>query len=438
MAVTTWLAIGVFAAAIVLIATEWIPRVATALGGAVLMLLIGATDAEHAFYSEDAGIDWNVIFLLLGMMLIVAVVQRTGVFEYLAIRAAKLARGRPYRLMVLLSLVTGFLSAWLDNVTTVLLIAPVTIAVCQRLALPIVPYLLAEIMACNIGGAATLIGDPPNIIIGSRGNLSFNDFLVHMTPIAVLLLLVFCLLARVLFRSAFRYDPERAQQVMAMDEREAIRDARLLAVGGVVVGLVMACFVLHTALHLEPSVVAMTGGLALLALSHWTRGGNGRATAVLKDVEWETLAFFAGLFVMVGALVRTGVIGELGEAAARATDGDLFTTSMTLVFGSVLPSASLDNIPFVASVSPIVAEIVNSAADPAHAEVLWWSFALGADLAGNLTIIASSANVVVVGIAERHGQPISFWRFTRYGAVVTVVTVAVAGCYVALRYFALA
>lgn len=432
MSVTTWLAVGVFVAAIVLIATEWIPRVTVALGGAVAMLLIGATDPEHAFYSEDAGIDWNVIFLLMGMMLIVAVVQRTGVFEYLAIRAAKLARGRPYRLMVLLALVTGFLSAWLDNVTTVLLIAPVTIAVCQRLALPIVPYLLAEIMACNIGGAGTLIGDPPNIIIGSRANLSFNDFLLHMAPIAVLLLLVFCLLARWLFRSAFQYDPKRAQQVMAMDERAALKDTRLLTISGVVVLLVMACFVLHTTLHLEPSVVAMTGGLTLLAVSRLDAG------EVVKDVEWETLAFFAGLFVMVGALVHGGVIGELGEAAARATDGDIFATSMTLLFGSVIPSASLDNIPFVASVSPIVAEIVNSASDPAHAEVLWWCFALGADLAGNLTIIASSANVVVVGIAERHGEHISFWRFTRYGAVVTAVTVALAGVYVAGRYFLLA
>ncbi|MEU1277379.1 ArsB/NhaD family transporter [Streptomyces sp. NPDC005805] len=432
MSVTTWMAIGVFAAVYVLIATEWVHRVAAALGGAVLMLVIGATDAEHAFFSEHAGIDWNVIFLLLGMMLIVAVLKRTGVFEYIAIRAAQLAGGRPYRLMVLLILATGVLSPWLDNVTTVLLIAPVTILVCRRLGLPVVPYLIAEVMACNIGGAATLIGDPPNIMIGSRANLSFNDFLIHMTPIVVVLMGVLILMSRLLFRSAFQEDPERAAAVAELDARGAIKDMRLLVVCGVVLVAVMTGFVLHTTLHLEPSVVAISGGLILLAASRLSPG------EVVKDVEWETLAFFTGLFVMVGAMVQTGVIGDLGKAAAEATGGDLLPTSMALVFGSVVPSAVIDNIPFVASVSPIVAEIVASSGGSEKAEMLWWSFALGADLGGNATIIASSANVVVVGLAEREGHHISFWQFSRYGLIVTAVTVSLAGLYVWLRYFVLA
>src|SRR5690606_4838013 len=218
------------------------------------MLLIGATDPEHAFFSKDAGIDWDVIFLLLGMMLIVAVLQRTGVFEYIAIWAARRARGRPYRLMVLLTVATGFLSAWLDNVTTVLLIAPVTILVCRRLGLPVVPYLVAEVMACNIGGAATLIGDPPNIMIGSRANLSFNDFLIHMAPVVVVLMIVFVLMSRVMFRKAFHHDPERAASIMELNLRDQIKDGRLLLVSGVVITAVMVSFVLHTWLHLEPSV----------------------------------------------------------------------------------------------------------------------------------------------------------------------------------------
>jgi Na+/H+ antiporter NhaD/arsenite permease-like protein len=432
VSVTAWMAVAVFAAVYVLIATEWVHRVAAALGGAVLMLLIGATDAEHAFFSEDAGIDWNVIFLLLGMMLVVAVLKRTGVFEFIAIWAARRARGRPYRLMVLLVVATGFLSAWLDNVTTVLLIAPVTILVCRRLGVPVVPYLVAEVMACNIGGAATLIGDPPNIMIGSRANLSFNDFLVHMTPIVVVLMIILVLMCRVMFRKAFHYDPERAESLMDLDPKAEIKDKRLLLISGVVIVAVMTCFVLHTWLHMEPSVVAMSGGLLLLALSRLSPGD------VVKDVEWETLAFFAGLFVMVGGMVRTGIIGDLGELAAEATGGNLGTTAMALVFGSVVPSAIIDNIPFVASVSPIVSEIVASAGGAGEAEMLWWSFALGADLAGNATIIASSANVVVIGIAEREGHHISFWQFSKYGLIVTAVTVSVAGAYVWLRYFALA
>ena len=432
MSVTAWMAVSVFVAAYVLIATERVHRVTAALGGAVVMLAIGATDPEHAFFSEHAGIDWNVIFLLLGMMLIVAVLKRTGIFEYVAIWAAKRAKGRPYRLMVLLILSTAFLSAWLDNVTTVLLIAPVTIVVCQRLAVPVIPYLIAEVMACNIGGAATLIGDPPNIIIGSRAGLSFNDFLLHMAPIAVILVLIFAVMSRWMFRSAFRYDPERAKQVMEMNERDAIENPRLLATGGVVVALVMICFVLHTTLHIEPSVVAITGGLVLLAVSRLDAGD------VVRDVEWETLAFFAGLFVMVGAMVQTGIIGDLGKAAAEATEGQLFGTAMTLLGGSVIPSAVIDNIPFVASVSPIVSEIVGASGGTGEAGVLWWAFALGADLGGNATIIASSANVVVVGIADRHGHHISFWQFSRYGLVVTAVTIVVAAVYLWLRYFALA
>ncbi|MFI1282027.1 SLC13 family permease [Streptomyces sp. NPDC020858] len=432
MSAGTWLALAVFATTYLLIATERVHRVAGALGGAVVMLVIGATGPDHAFFSDVTGIDWNVIVLLLGMMLIVAVLKRTGIFEFVAIWAAKRAGGRPYRLMVLLILATAFLSAWLDNVTTVLLIAPVTIVVCRRLGVPVVPYLIAEVMACNIGGAATLIGDPPNIMIGSRAGLSFNDFLLHMAPITTLLVVVFAVMARWMFRDAFRYDPKRAAHVMAMRERDAIKDGRLLAVSGVVIVIVMACFVLHTTLHLEPSVVAITGGLVLLAVSRL------KAAEVAADVEWPTLAFFTGLFVMVGAMVRTGVITDVGQAAARALDGNLLGASMALLFGSIVPSAVIDNIPFVASTSPIVAEIVAACGGNEQAQVLWWSFALGADLAGNATIVASSANVVVVGIADRAGHHISFWQFSRYGLIVTAVTTVLAGVYVWLRYFVLA
>jgi Na+/H+ antiporter NhaD/arsenite permease-like protein len=429
---TAWLAVAVFVAAYVLIATERVHRVAAALGGAVVMLLIGATDAEHAFFSEDTGIDWHVIFLLAGMMLIVAVVQRTGLFEFLAIWASKRARGRPFRVMVILVLVTAVASAVLDNVTTVLLIAPVTFLVCERLAVPVAPFLIAEALASNIGGTATLVGDPPNIIIASRAGLSYNDFLIHLAPLVVGLMVVFVVLCRWLFRHAFAYHPERAQAVMALRERDAIRDRRLLVVSLVVLTAVTAAFVLHTALHLEPSVVALVGGLVLLAVSRLD------AEQVAADVEWPTLVFFAGLFVMVGALVHTGVIGQLATAAADATQDRLLLASMVLLWASAVLSALVDNIPYVATMSPVVAELVQANGGPDAAQVLWWSLALGADLGGNATAVGASANVVVLGIAERAGHRITFWQFTKYGLVVTLVTISLSMPYLWLRYFVFA
>ncbi len=314
---SAWASIAVFAAAYVLIATEWVHRVKAAVGGALILLVIGATDGEHAFFSAESGIDWNVIFLLLGMMLIVSVIKRTGLFEYLAIWSAKRARGKPFRLMVILVLVTAVASALLDNVTTVLLIAPVTFLVCDRLGVNAAPFLIAEVLASNIGGTATLVGDPPNIIIASRAGLSFNDFLIHLAPLVVVLLVVFVGMCRVMFRSAFAYDEDRVASVMALRERDAIRDTRLLVVSLVVLAIVLGAFVLHTALHLEPAVVAIVGGLVLLAASRLN------AEDVAKDVEWPTLVFFAGLFVMVGALVQTGVIERVAEAATSAIGGRL-------------------------------------------------------------------------------------------------------------------
>jgi Na+/H+ antiporter NhaD/arsenite permease-like protein len=417
--------------AYVLIATEKIHRVAAALGGAALMLLIGASDAHHAFFDERTGIDWNVLFLLLGMMLIVAVLKRTGGFEYVAIWAAKRAKGRPFRVMVILVLVTAIASAALDNVTTVLLIAPVTFLVCDRLGVPAAPFLIAEAMASNIGGTATLVGDPPNIIIASRAGLSYNDFLIHLAPIVVVLMAVFVVLCRVLCRKSFGYHPERAAKVMELNEKDAIKNPRLLAVSGAVLVLVTVAFVLHTALHLEPAVVAIVGGLLLLAVSRLD------AESVAKDVEWPTLAFFAGLFIMVGALVNTGVIGRISQAATDAVGGQLWPASMVLLWGSAFLSAIVDNIPYVATMSPIVSDLV-SGFPSGEGNVLWWSLALGADLGGNATAIGASANVVILGMAERAGRRISFWEFTKYGLVVTVVTITLCVPYLWLRYFAFA
>ncbi|PZG19766.1 ArsB/NhaD family transporter [Nonomuraea aridisoli] len=428
MTVTAWIAVAVFLAAYALIATEKVHRVAAALGGAGIMLLIHATDAGAAFFNEHSGIDWNVIFLLLGMMVIVGVLKQTGVFEYLAIWAAKRAKGHPYRLMVLLVVITASASALLDNVTTVLLIAPVTFLVCERLALPAAPFLIAEALASNIGGAATLVGDPPNIIIASRAGLSFNDFLIHMAPMVIILMVVFIGMCRWLFRKSFRYDPERAAEVMALNEREAIADRRLLWQSLAVLALVMAAFVLHPVLHYEPSVVALLGAGVLVAATKVT------TQDALREVEWPTLVFFGGLFVMVGALVETGVIGQISQAAANATQGQLGLTTMLLLGASGVLSAIVDNIPYVATMSPIVADLVQANGGNDAAQVLWWALAFGADLGGNATAVGAAANVVVLGIAARNGTPISFWQFTKYGLVVAAVTIALCVPYLWLRY----
>ncbi|TQJ37004.1 ArsB/NhaD family transporter [Streptomyces sp. NBC_00080] len=427
----SWAAIVVFVATYGLIISEKIHRVGAALGGAALMLAIGATDDKSAFFSEHSGVDWNVIFLLMGMMMIVGVLKKTGLFEYLAIWAVKRAQARPFRVMVMLIVITAMASALLDNVTTVLLIAPVTLLVCERLALPAAPFLIAEVFASNIGGIATLVGDPPNIIIASRAGLTFNDFLVHLAPLAAVLVVVLIALCRFLFRRSFVYDEAHAEEVMALQEGEAIKDPRLLVQGLVVLALVVVGFVLHPVLHYEPSVVALLGAGLLIAVSAVETG------EVLGEVEWPTLAFFAGLFIMIGGLIETGVIGEVSKALADAIGDNELGGSMLLLGASAVLSGIVDNIPYVATMAPITSDLVQSMGGSGD-HVMWWALAIGADLGGNATAIGASANVVVLGIAERNRQPISFWQFTKYGLVVTAVTVALSAGYVWLRYFALA
>jgi len=427
---TQVLVVAAFVAAYVLIATERIHRVAAALAGAAAMVLLGVVDARVAFFSEKTGVDWNVIFLLLGMMVIVSVLKQTGVFDYVAIWAAKRTRGRPFATMVMLVVITAVASALLDNVTTVLLIAPVTLLVCDRLGLAPVPFLIAEALSSNIGGTATLIGDPPNIIIASRAGLTFNDFAVNLAPIVIVLMVVFIGLCRVLFRSAFTYDPERVAALMALDEREVIKDRPLLIRSGIVLVAVMVGFVAHGALHLEPSMVALLGAGALVALSKLD------PPEFLEEVEWPTLVFFMGLFVMVGALVEVGIIGRLGALLTEAVGDRYLLASTVLLGGSALLSGIVDNIPYVATVATLVQTMVDAGHGVGHATALWWALALGADLGGNATAVGASANVVVICIAARAGHPITFWRFTKYGSIVAAVTIAVSWLYLYLRYYA--
>jgi Na+/H+ antiporter NhaD/arsenite permease-like protein len=422
------IAVLVFVVAYALIATERIHKTAVALAGAAIMVALPVINSDDVFYSHDTGIDWDVIFLLLGMMIIVSVLRQTGVFEYTAIWAAKRARGSPLRIMILLVLVTAIASALLDNVTTVLLIAPVTLLVCDRLEIGPAPFLMAEAFASNIGGTATLIGDPPSIIIGSRAGLSFNDFLIHLTPIVIVMIAVFVALLPRLFPGAFDVDPERVADVMSLEEREAIRDPRLLIKCGAVLAAVLAGFIAHSAIHMEPSLVALVGAGILILLSKLEHSDY------LSSVEWDTLLFFAGLFVMVGALVKTGVVNHLARLATAVTGGHaLFATMLILVVSFVL-SGIVNNVPYAATMAPIVAQLLPSMGH-AHSQALWWALVLGTDLGGNLTAVGASANVVILGIARRADSPISFWEFTRKGLVVTLMSVALAALYLWVRYF---
>jgi Na+/H+ antiporter NhaD/arsenite permease-like protein len=422
-------ATAVFVIAYALITTERFSKTMVALAGATAMFFLPVINSDEVFYSRDTGIDWDVIFLLLGMMIIVSVVRQTGLFEYVAIWSAKRAKGSPLRIMILLVLVTALGSAFLDNVTTVLLIAPVTLLVCERLGVRPVPFLMVEAFAANIGGAATLVGDPTSIIIGTGAHLSFISFLANMGPPVIIVLAVLLMLLPRLFPGFFTVDAERVADVMSLDEGEAIRDRRLLIQCGIVLVAVFAGFVAHKELHMEPSLVAMTGAGILIIVSGLSR------EFYLSSVEWETLLFFAGLFIMVGALVRTGVISNLAHAASHATHGNEWLTTMLILGVSFVFSGFVNNVPYAATMTPIVGEFVESIHGHANSGVLWWALILGTVLGGNLTAVGASANIVVVGIAQRAGNPLSFWDFTRRGAVVVAVSLVISTAYLWLRYF---
>jgi Na+/H+ antiporter NhaD/arsenite permease-like protein len=425
-------AITVFLLTYAFIISEKFNKTKVALVGAALMVFLPVMDSPDVFYSQDNGIDWDVIFLMLGMMMIVSILRQTGVFEYVAIWAVKRANGSPLRIMMLLMVVMAFASAILPNVVSVLLIAPVTLLVCDALDVNPVPLLMAEVFASNVGGAATLVGDPPNIIIGARKALSFNAFLVNMAPIVIIVMLVLLAVSPVLFRGLKTASPERVADVMSLKESEAIRDRKLLTRCGVVMAVVLTGFILAPDVHIAPSLVALLGAGALIMTSRLEQ------SEYLSNVEWDTLLFMVGLFIMVGALFKTGVIKMLGEMAADLVGGNVLLTTMLILVISTVVSGFIDNVPYVATMTPIVGHLASTITGPQHHNVLWWSLALGGDLGGNLTAVGSSANIVMLGIALRSGHPISFGEFTRKGIVVTTISTVLCAIYLWLRYFAFA
>ena len=416
------------------IMTEKMNRAVIALIGAALMVFVGALDQTEAL----RGIDWNTIGLLTGMMILVSISRRSGMFEYLAIWSAQKARANPAGILLLLQLTTALLSALLDNVTTVLLVVPVTLVITRELRVPPYPFLFAEIFASNIGGTATLIGDPPNILIGSLANITFNQFIEHLTPVIILVLAAQMLMIHIIWGRDMRSTLAHRARVMQMKACDAIVDTVLLRQSLVVLALVIVGFVFARQLHLEPATIAMAGAAVLMGLDNWQHHNEKQAENVHKtfgDVEWITIFFFIGLFIVVHGVEVGGLLKLLAGKLVTLTGGNIATTGYVILWSSAILSAIVDNIPFVATMIPLIKSMAPAYGGADAIGPLWWCLSLGACLGGNGTLIGASANLTVAGIGDRNGVPFRFLTFTAYAAPMMLVSIAIAHVYVWLRYF---
>ena len=421
MDVSQIVAVAVFVVVMITIMTEKLHRSLAAITGAMIVLALHVMPFDAAMEH----IDFNTLGVLLGMMLFVSVVKLSGVFEFLAIKCARLAKGDPWKIMLLFVLLTAVLSAFLDNVTTVLLIGPMTLTVCKLLDVNPIPFFMTEILASNIGGTATLIGDPPNIMIGSAAGYSFFDFILYDAPAVAIILVAILGVFYALYGRKMNVDDEHKTRIMELDEHAQIKNRRLLKQSVVMTALVVVGFMAHGALGLESCIIALGAAGIIMLIS-----GESIEEA-LSNVEWTTLSFFAGLFVIVGALAETGVIGMLANGLIDATGGNVFITMLVLLIGSAVISSFLDNIPFVATMIPILLAMESTGMDVTP---LWCAVSLGACLGGNGTLIGASANVVLSDISKKHGHEITFAKFFKTGFPIMLLTILIAGVYLVVRF----
>ncbi|WP_371366734.1 putative transporter [Sporomusa rhizae] len=421
------IAVGIFLVAYGLIISEKIHRTVVALAGAVLVIMFGVVSQEQAIHH----IDFNTLGLLVGMMVIVAVTSETGVFRYLAIWAAKVVDGNPLKLMIALSVITAICSAFLDNVTTVLLTVPVTISITKQLQVNPTPYLISQIIASNIGGTATLVGDPPNIMIGSAvKELTFLAFINNLAAISMIILVVNIALLAVIYRKQLVAKAGVSETIISLDPSKQIQNPKLLKICLFVLAITVSMFFLHQQLHLESATVALFGAVLLLVLAK--KNTDHDLEHIFHKVEWVALLFFVGLFILVGGLVDTGVISLLAQKSMELTAGNPATTAMLILWLSAIASAFVDNIPFVATMIPLIKDM--GALGLTNLEPLWWSLALGACLGGNGTLVGASANVIVAGLAAQEGYQISFIKFLKVGFPLMLLSILIASVYVYLRY----
>ena len=429
-----WVSTCVLAITYATIMSEKVNRAIVALVGAGVMIIVGVLDQDEAI----KGIDWNTIGLLTGMMILVSISRRSGMFQYLAIWSAQAAKAHPAGILFILQITTAVVSAFLDNVTTVLLIVPVTLAICKTLRVPAYPYLFAEIIASNIGGTATLIGDPPNILIGSQAGLSFNEFVYHLTPVIVIVMAVQAVIIHFLWGKDLKASHDAEERVLAMNAADSIEDWRLLKQSLVILGVVIVAFVLARPLHLEPATIAMSGAAILMLLDNWVHNSEKAAHnihATFGDVEWITIFFFIGLFVVVHGVDVGGLLTLLANKLVAATGGNMAHAGYAILWASAFLSAIVDNIPFVATMIPLIKSMAPAYGGADHIEPLWWCLSLGACLGGNGTLIGASANLTVAGIGERNEVPFKFITYTLYAFPMMVVHVAICHVYIWWRYF---
>ncbi len=429
-----WVATALFVGTYAVVMTEKVNRAIVALLGAGLMILSGVLTQEAAV----RGVDFNTLGLLVGMMVIVAITRKSGVFQFVAIWSAKTVKAQPVGILFMLAVATALFSALLDNVTTVLLVVPVTLLITEELKVKPYPFLFTEILASNIGGTATLIGDPPNIMIGSAAGLSFNDFVVHLTPVALVVFVLTLVPIYLIWGRNLTASAENRARVMGFDERQAITDPRLLKQSLFVLALTIGGFIMAHSLHLEPATVALTGAALLLLLENYPRPAEEQGENVhhsFAEVEWVTIFFFVGLFILVYGIEHVGLIGMAAQEVLALTGGDLQTMSLTILWGSAVFSALVDNIPFVATMIPLIKSMAPALGGEEALLPLWWSLALGACLGGNGSLIGASANLVVAGFAERSGQPIRFVPFLLGAFPLMLGSIAVCHVYILIRYF---
>ncbi len=429
----TWLAVSILLVVYGMIMAEKFNRAVLSLLGAGLMILCGVLTQQQAV----SGIDFNTIGLLTGMMVIVAISQKTGMFQYVAIKSAKSVKGSPWGILVMLSVVTAVFSAFLDNVTTVLLIAPVTLLITDTLGVRPYPYLFAQILASNVGGTATLIGDPPNIMIGSAAGLSFYDFLVNLAPITPIVFAVMLLIIWFLFGRDLHASEENRALVMEFDERETIKDVPLLKKSLTVLFLVIGGFTFAHSVHLEPASIALFGAAVLLLLQTLGQPLDEKDHAyehIMAEVEWTTIFFFVGLFIIVTGVEHTGIIEMLAHKTLDMTGGDFNATVAAVLWVSAIASAMIDNIPFVATMIPLIHNMAPTFGGPDALVPLWWALALGACLGGNGSLIGASANLIVAGFAQRAGHPIAFLVFLKHAFGLMLISIIISHIYLYVRY----